>query len=91
MCLLSIKYMDKADKPFLLIVRCEQVGALDQTEELLGKARIPYSLSSCVDTGKYTEAIYEMGVQNQGRDTVAGIKQLPGVLTVSMVDCRKDG
>ena len=90
-CLLSIKYMDKADKPFLLIVRCEQVGALDQTEELLGKAHIPYSLSSCVDTGKYTEAIYEMGVQNQGRDTVAGIKQLPGVLTVSMVDCRKDG
>lgn len=90
-CLLSVKYMDKADKPFLLIIRCDQIGALDEAEKLLSKECVPYALTSCVDTGNYTEAIYETGVQDQGRNTVSSLKTLPGVLTVSLVDCRKDG
>ena len=90
-CLLSVKYMDKADKPYLLIIRCEKSDALEEAEQILDHESIPYALTSCVDTGRYTEAIYEMGVIEQGRATVALIKTLPGVLTVSMVDCRKDG
>ena len=90
-CLLSVKYMDKADKPYLLIIRCEKSDALEEAEQILDHESIPYALTSCVDTGRYTEAIYEMGVIDQGRATVALIKTLPGVLTVSMVDCRKDG
>lgn len=90
-CLLSVRLMDKANKPFLLIVRCENTSLLENAEEILLKENIPFSLSSCVDTGKYTEAIYEMGVKGQKHNTVSSIKQLPGVITVSMVDCRKDG
>ena len=90
-CLLSVRYMDKVDKPFLLIVRTEKNDALDEAEEILKHESISYTLSSCVDTGRYMEAIYEVGVNDQGRATVALIKTLPGVLTVSMVDCRKDG
>ena len=90
-CLLSVAFLDKTDKPFLLIVRCEKNDILGKTEEVLDDKNIPYALTSCVDTGKYTEAIYEMGVKNHMRDTISQIKNLPGVQTVSMVDCRKDG
>lgn len=90
-CLICVKFMDKSKKPFLLIVRCEQARALDKAEELLVKEKIPYMLSSCVDTGKYTEAIYEIGVKNPIQNTFSAIKEFPGVLTVSLVDCRKDG
>ncbi len=90
-CLLSVRYMDKADKPFLLVIRVEKADALDEAEQLLEHEGLRYALSSCVDTGKYTEAIYEMGVNKSGRATVSLLKTLPGVLTVSMVDCRKDG
>ena len=90
-CLLSVKYMDKADKPYLLIIRCEKNDALDEAEQVLKHERLPYALSSCIDTGSYVEAIYEMGVTDQGRATVSLLKTLPGILTVSMVDCRKDG
>ena len=75
----------------MLIVRCEKMDVLEKAEEILERKRIPYVLTSCVDTGKYTEAIYEMGVNGQGKDTVSLIKKLPDVQTVSMVDCRKDG
>ena len=90
-CLLSVKYMDKADKPYLLIIRCEKNDALDEAEQVLKHERLPYALSSCIDTGSYVEAIYEMGVTDQGRATVSLLKTIPGILTVSMVDCRKDG
>ena len=90
-CLLSVRYMDKAEKPFLLIIRTETNEALDEAEKVLDHEKLSYALTSCVDTGRYTEAIYEMGVNNQGRATVSLIKTLPGILTVSLVDCRKDG
>ncbi len=90
-CLISVKFMDKSNKPFLLIVRCEQISSLNKTEEVLVKEKIPYTLSSSVDTGKYTEAIYEIGVKGQKLSALTAVKQLPGVLTVSIVDCRKDG
>lgn len=89
-CLLSVKYMDKTSKPFLLVVRAENSQALQEVEALLTQQEMPYSLSSCVDTGSYSEAIYELGVQNQGHQEVGMLKALPGVLTVSLVDCRKE-
>ncbi len=90
-CLLSIRFMDKAEKPFLLIVRADKYDALDEAEEVMTHEGLSFALTSCVDTGSYMEAIYEMGVNEQGRTTVAILKTLPGILTVSLVDCRKDG
>ena len=90
-CLLSAGIFDKSEKPLLLIIRCEKSNALDAAEEILDRKNINYVLTSCVDTGSYTEAIYETGVKNQGRATISNIKGIDGVLTVSIVDCRKDG
>ncbi len=90
-CLLSVRFMDKAEKPFLLIVRADKNDALDEAEEVMTHEGLSFALTSCVDTGSYMEAIYEMGINEQGRTTVAILKTLPGILTVSLVDCRKDG
>lgn len=89
-CLVSVLIMDKTAKPFLLVVRAETSNALEAVETALNQKRMPYSLSSCVDTGSYSEAIYELGVRKQGHKDVSELKALPGILTVSLVDCRKE-
>ena len=89
-CLLSVKYMDKYAKPFLMVIRAENSDAMVAVETMLERKRIPYSLSSCVDTGKYSEYIYELGIRRQGPKEVSELKALPGILTVSLVDCRKE-
>lgn len=89
-CLLSQKYMNKADKPFLLVLRGESHSALEAAEKKLTEEKLPFQLSSCVDTGSYCEAIYELGVTEKGRSKVAALKDLQGIITVSLVDCRKE-
>ena len=88
---LALSYDDVVTPAKVLAGFAEKNDALEEAEQILDHESIHYALTSCVDTGRYTEAIYEMGVIDQGRATVALIKTLPGVLTVSMVDCRKDG
>ena len=90
-CLLSVQYMDRVDKPFLLVLRAQTNAALEAAEKVLEEEKLRYQLSSCVDTGSYTEAVYELGVSPEGRKKVAALKELPGMLTVSLVDCRKEG
>jgi len=87
-CILSLSYMDKADKPFLLVLRAESGEALDAAEKKLTQEKLPFSLSSRVDTGSYTEGIYEVGVGDTVK--VTDLKTIPGILTVSLVDCRKE-
>ena len=87
-CLLSVGYMDKADKPYLLVLRAETGEALEAAEKKLSEEKLPYSLSSRVDTGSYTEGIYEVGVGDTAK--VTELKNIPGIWSVSLVDCRKE-
>ena len=89
-CLLSMKYMEKTARPFLLVVRAQDSDALAAVEAKLEKKNIPYTMSSCVDTGKYSETIYELGIRNHGPKEVSELKALSGILSVSLVDCRKE-
>ena len=89
-CLIAAQYTNKTSKPFLLVVRAKNSDALEAVEALLAKKNIPYSMSSCVDTGKYSETIYELGIRNHGPREVSELKALPDILTVSLVDCRKE-
>ena len=87
-CLLSVNFMDKADKPFLLVLRAENSGALIAAEAQMAADKLSFSLSSRVDTGSYTEGIYEVGISDPSK--VTDLKTIPGILTVSLVDCRKE-
>ena len=87
-CILSVSFMDKADKPYLLVIRAENAEALTAAEEKLSEDKMPFSLSSRVETGSYTEGIYEVGVGDPNQ--VSQLKTIEGIVTVSLVDCRKE-
>ncbi len=88
-CILCVVLFDKADKPFLLIVRAENAEAANQVEAALTEGAGKFSLSSMMENDTYTEVIYELGVNPQMRETIAQLKTLPGIRSVSLVDCRK--
>ena len=88
-CILCVVLFDKADKPFLLIVRAENAEAANQVEAALTEGAGKFSLSSMLENDTYTEVIYELGVNPQMRETIAQLKTLPGIRSVSLVDCRK--
>ena len=88
-CILCVVLFDKADKPFLLIVRAENAEAANQVEAALTEGAGKFSLSSMMENDTYTEVIYELGVNPQMRETIAQLKTLPGIRSVSLIDCRK--
>ena len=89
-CILSLKFMDKADKPFLLVLRAESAEALNTAEKKMTDDRFRFSQSACVDTGEYIEAIYELGLTDVSRHRALNLKNLDGIVAVSLVDCRKE-
>lgn len=89
-CVLSAYYVDTTAKPFLLVIRGENSDAFAGVEAYLSENGLRYALTSCVDTGRYCESIYEVSVRDQGYREVGQLKTLPGVLSVSLVDCRKE-
>ena len=88
-CLISTLVCDKLDNPFLLIVRADSTDAVKQVEDALNVNRVRYRLSSMVESGSDTELIYELGVAAVKSGLVSDLKDMPGVNTVSLVDCRK--
>jgi len=89
-CLLSIRYLQATAKPFLLVIRAQDAEAFSEVEGYLHAKRLNFALNSCVDTGKYCESIYEVGLRNQGYRDVSQLKAIEGVVSVSLVDCRKE-
>ena len=89
-CLLSQTYMDRVDKPFLLVLRARDSSALAAAEKQLTEDKFLFSQCSCIDTGSHMEAIYELGVTDVNRHLALNLKNLDGIQTVSLVDCRKE-
>lgn len=87
-CMVFSLLMVRMGKPFLLIVRSDNSGAAAQVEQALTASKIPFSVSSALDCDSYCETIYNLSVKNGARDTVAQLKQIPGIRSVSLVDCR---
>lgn len=88
-CVVAILLYDKVDKPYLLVIRSESGEIGSKVIEALQKAGLHYRMSSMVDTGSYTELIYEVGVKGGISSLVSDVKGIDGVTHVSLVDCRK--
>ncbi len=87
-CVICILLYDRVDKPFLLVVR--STGDISaEVVHTLNAAALRYRLSSLVDTGSYTELIYEVAIKKELSAVVTQLKQIRGVSNVSLVDCRK--
>jgi len=88
-CLLGTVLLNTTARPYLLVVRAEDGSAAVAVEKMLTKAHIRFKLSSLVDSGKDTELIYEIGFSNNKRTTVMAVKTVPGVSSISLVDCQQ--
>ncbi len=83
-CLLT----GKSARPYLLVVRTEAGDTAETVEQLLNENRVRRKLSSLVENDRYTEIIYEISVSAAQQRLASAVKALPGVKSVSLVDCR---
>lgn len=88
-CVISVLLFDRVSKPFLLVVRAAAPGTEEQVDMYLRKHGLKYSLSSLVSNDAYAEMIYELGISAKQQKLVSALREIPGVSTVSLVDCRK--
>ena len=88
-CIVAGLLFDRGTKPFLLVVRASELDSLAAVESMLEQSGLKYSLSSQVHSEGGSEVIYELGIPGNGMELAAGIRALPGVTNVSLVDCRK--
>ena len=78
----------KSARPYLLVVRTEAGDTAETVEKLLDENRVRRKLSSLVENDRYTEIIYEISVSAAQQRLASAVKALPGVKSVSLVDCR---
>jgi uncharacterized membrane protein YhiD involved in acid resistance len=83
-----IKLTATGSRPYLLVVRASSDKAIDYTARLLNENNIKNRLSSLVDNGDYSEVIYEIALRGSHQKLVGALKNLPDVISVSLVDCR---
>lgn len=88
-CLLSTVLFNHMDKPFLLVIRAASNDAVAQVERVLKSSHIKYSLSSLVDNKDHVEMIYELAISQKKHKPLTGLKEIDGIKSVSLVDCRK--
>lgn len=83
-----LKLTAAGSRPYLLVVRASSDKAIDYTARLLNENNIKNRLSSLVDNGDYSEVIYEIALRGNHQKLVGALKNLPDVISVSLVDCR---
>ena len=85
---ITLKLSSTGSRPYLLVVRANSDKAIDYTARLLKENNIKCRLSSLVDNGDYSEVIYEIALSSNHQKLTGALKNLPDVISVSLVDCR---
>ncbi len=75
-------------RPYLLIIRADNDEAIDHASRFIAEKGVRNRMSSMIDNGEYCEVIYEIAVRGAHQKLVAAVKNIPGVISVSLVDCR---
>jgi hypothetical protein len=58
-------------------------------EAALKASHIRFSLSSLVENGENVEMIYELAINAKKQRPLAALREIEGVYSISIVDCRK--
>ena len=88
-CLLTTVLFGFMDKPFLLIVRANTHDVMAEVEATLKSKHIRFSLSSLVQNNEQVEMIYELSLSAKKQYALTDLREIEGVHTMSIVDCRK--
>lgn len=86
--LLALQVTKNSARPYLLVIRTEAGNTAETVEQLLAENYVRRRLSSLVQNDRYAEIIYEISVSAAQQRLVAAVRTLPGVTSVSLVDCR---
>ena len=86
--LIASRLTRNGTRPYLLVIRTEAENTAASVEKLLAENHVRRRLSSLVQNDRYAEIIYEISVSAAQQRLVAAVRTLPGVTTVSLVDCR---
>jgi hypothetical protein len=89
-CVVAVLLFDRMAKQFLLVIRAGDVSVQEKAEAVLKKSGLKYSLSSVVSNAAYSEVIFEVGLAGKEQRFLSALRELPGVTTVSLVDCHKN-
>lgn len=84
----AVRVTKNGARPYLLVIRTEAGNTASTVEKLLAEGHIRRRLSSLVQNDRYAEIIYEISVSAAQQRLVAAVRALPGVTSVSLVDCR---
>ena len=85
---LAVRLTRNGARPYLLVIRTEEESTAANVEKLLEEGHIRRRLSSLVQNDRSAEIIYEISVSAAQQRLVAAVRTLPGVTSVSLVDCR---
>ncbi len=75
-------------RPYLLVVRAESDEAVDTIAKYIAENGIRHRLSSISRTADYSEVIYEVAIRGAHQRHISAIGRIPGIFSVSLVDCR---
>ena len=89
-CVISVRVLDKTANSYLLVIRGESEQLSKRVEAVLINSGMKCKLSAMTDMPKYTEVIYELGFNEKKRGAISEIRNIPGVKTISLIDCRKN-
>ncbi len=89
-CVVSAAVLDSSAKTYLLVVRMDETEVSDKVEGIFDKYKMHYKLSALNQNGDYAEAIYEVAFAKKYKGVMTGIKNIQGIKTLSLVDCRKN-
>ena len=85
---LAVRITKNGARPYLLVIRTEAENTAASVEKLLSESNIRRRLSSLVQNDTYAEIIYEISMSAAQQRLVAAVRTIPGVTSVSLVDCR---
>lgn len=88
-CLVSLSVLNAAAKSYLLVVRAADGEAADRVQAVLERSKMGYRLSALTENPGYTEIIYELAFNDKKKGAILSMRNIPGVKTVSLVDCKK--
>ena len=88
-CILSVVLFDRISKPYLLVVWLEAGKDPNVVEAVLKQLNLKHTLSSQIQLESHTEVICEIGLGEKQRKQLSKVKEIPGIISVSLVDCRK--
>ena len=85
---IAVRISKNAARPYLLVIRAIPGINTGAIEKMLADSNVRRKLSSSVQNDRYTEVIYEVAVSASQQKMVGSLKAMPGVTSVSLIDCR---